>query len=110
MDPFRHGLSHLNGKTMEVEIVAVAIALEQLLSHQGGLLPHGHRLHRQHIGGSTVGVKVVVEIGDAVSVAGTLTRKFKAAKFTDTVNVEHPESVSITPHGEVAVDRPRSQQ
>ena len=50
MGPLRQRLSHLHTKAVEIEVVAVAVGLEELFSEGTGRFTHGDRLHRQHIG------------------------------------------------------------
>ncbi len=84
MDPFGQRFGHLHGQAVEVEVVGVAIPVEQLLGKAGGPFSHGHRLHGEHVRGGAArlgGPQVAVEIGDAVAVARSLPRQQEATQF-----------------------------
>ena len=73
MHPFGQSLSHLDSKSMEIEVIGVLIGFEKLLGKAGGAFAHGYGLHRQHIGWQRRAIgcdcEISVEISDAIAVA-----------------------------------------
>ena len=110
MHPLGQSFRHLHGETVEKEVVAVAIALKQVLGHFTGPFPHGDRLHRQNIGRTAIRSEVLEEVSDAVTVPGTLTGQIEATQLLGPAHVEDTQAVAVSSDGEIAVGDPRCEQ
>ena len=76
---FGHGLRHLDGKAVQVEIILIAIGRKPFARHLGCLLPDRHHLEADNVALRIV--NVTEKIGDTFAIVLGLPRQVEAAYF-----------------------------